>query len=333
VAGGADSAGSGKAGAAGSSGNAEGGATQGEAGEASDVSAGAAGAAGAAGGPDVDAGCDPTEPFGDPALVPGGVNSTEDDMSPRLSKDERTIYFVRRPVPVNGVIAPTNLYAATRPDLDAPFDDAVPLAINTDQNDGDPMLTTDGGTLFFSSDRPDGFGELDLYQSSHAAPSLPFVTASAVPDVNSPGSEVQPFAASDGELWFAYRSAGPDHALHLRRAPRIGVGYGAPIAVTELDSTSEDSWPSLSTDKLTIYYSSTRVDGGAQGKADVWRAQRDNPTAVFDAPSNVNELNSAGTDHMGWLSEDNCRLYLSSNRTGSGGSYGIYVAERAISAR
>jgi hypothetical protein len=331
-AGGIDSAGSGRAGTAGSSGQAQGGSSpQGEAGDANDSSAGAAGAAaaaGAAGGPNVDTDCDPTAPFGDPELLPGDVNSDVDDMSPRLSKDELTIYFVRRPVPVNDVIAPTNLYAATRSDLAAPFKDPAPLAINTDQNDGDPMLTRDDGTLFFSSDRPNGFGELDLYQSSHAAPGLPFVTASAVPDVNSPGSEVQPFASADGELWFAYRKAGPGYALHLRRAPRIGVGYGVPVAVKELDSTAEDSWPLLSLDKRTIYYSSTRTDGGAQGKADIWRAQRDDPAAVFDPPTNVNELNSAGTDYVGWLSEDNCRLYLSSNRTSSAGSYAIYVAKR-----
>jgi hypothetical protein len=150
-----------------------------------------------------------------------------------------------------------------------------------------------------------------------------------VPDVNSAGSEVQPFAASDGELWFAWRKPGIDSALHLRRAPRNGAGYGPPVPVTELDSPSEDNWPLLSTDKLTIYYSSLRTDGGARGKADIWRAQRHNPTAVFDPPSNVNELNSIATDFVGWLSEDNCRLYLSSNRmTPTPRGYEIYVAKR-----
>ena len=83
----------------------------------------------------------------------------------------------------------------------------------------------------------------------------------------------------------------------------------------------------LSSDKLTIYYSSLRSDGGAHGKPDIWRAQRHNATGVFDPPSNVGELNSAATDFVGWLSEDGCRLYLSSNRMTSRG-YEIYVAQR-----
>ena len=327
--GGADSE---RAGSAGKGVTPHGGSTaQGAAGEPSDasgaagVAAGAAGVTGAAGAPDL--GCDPTAPFGEPVPVLGVANSADDDLSPRLSTDELTIYFARRVI--NNLAAPTDLYLATRPNIDAPFIDEAKLAISTaDYSDGDPMLMTDGATLFFSSDRPNGLGEFDLYQSSHGAPSSPFVSASAVPDVNSPGSEVQPFAATDGELWFAWRKPGSGSALHLRRAPRNGAGYGAPVAVTELDSPSEDNWPVLSRDKLTIYYSSLRTDGGAQGKADIWRAQRRKPTAAFDPPSSVNELNSIASDYAGWLSEDNCRLYLSSNRVTASRGYEIYVAKR-----
>ena len=42
----------------------------------------------------------------------------------------------------------------------------------------------------------------------------------------------------------------------------------------------------------------------------------------------MNELNTVATDYVGWLSEDNCRLYLSSNRVTASSSYEIYVAKR-----
>jgi hypothetical protein len=136
-----------------------------------------------------------------------------------------------------------------------------------------------------------------------------------------------PFSASDGELWFAFRVAGSATALHLRRAPKMSIGFGAPVPVAELDGATDDGWPVLSDDKLTIYFSSTRSGTGTQGKADIWAAHRTSATGTFNAPTDVVELNGPATDQAGWLSLDDCRLYLSSNRRSSGG-YDVYVAER-----
>jgi hypothetical protein len=269
--------------------------------------------------------CSPTSKFGEPIPVSGSVNSVDDEFSPRLSVDERTIYFGLRTG--NDPAAPTHLYMANRETPTAPFEARVALAVNSTGSDADPMTSTDGLDLFFSSDRANGSGEIDLYWSSRSNTIGPFISVAPVPAVNSTGSEVQPFFSSDGELWFAWRRMGMDSAFHLRRAPRAGAGFAAPLPVNELDSATDDMWPVLTNDKLTIYFSSSRTDGGALGKADVWMARRSSPTATFDRPTNVAELNSTQTDHMGWISPDNCRLYLSSNRASSRG-YEIFVATR-----
>jgi WD40-like Beta Propeller Repeat len=269
--------------------------------------------------------CSATSSFGGPMLVHGGVNSADDDFAPRLSPDELNIYFARRPA--DNLMAPSHIYVATRPTVASPFDAAIALAINSAASDADPMIADDGLTLFFSSDRPNGSGEFDLYWAHRASTSVPFTTASLVPTVNSPGSELQPFLASDGDLWFAYRKPGMDNALHLRRAPRAGTGFDPPVAVAELDSPTDDTWPLLATDGLTIYFSSLRVSAVMQGKANVWASHRSSRTATFDAPGSVIEVNSPATDLAGWISPDNCRLYLASNRS-TGRGYEIYVAER-----
>lgn len=274
---------------------------------------------------DASTGCDDTAPFGEPILVPGGINSGDDDMGPRLSADERTMYFTRRPLSATPM--PTDLYVATRPTPTASFDAAVPLSLNSPTNDGDAMVSLDGTNLIFSSDRPLGSGEFDLYLATSSGAGIPFVSAQPVGAVNSPGSEVEPFLASDGELWFSYRVAGFSTYLHLRRAPRVGATFGQPTAVPELESTTDEQWPVLSNDKRTIYFASSRPDGGAKGKADVWRARRGDAFSKFDAPENVQELNSAATDYPGWLSPDGCRLYLASNR-GTSAGYDIYFASR-----
>jgi hypothetical protein len=269
--------------------------------------------------------CSPIGKFGEPTPVSGSVNSVDDELSPRLSVDERTIYFGLRTA--NDPAAPTHLYVANRGTPTSPFEAGVALAVNSTGSDADPMIGMDGLNLFFSSDRANGSGEIDLYWSSRSNTIGPFISVAPVPAVNSMGSEVQPFFSSDGEHWFAWRRMGIDSAFHLRRAPRAGAGFAAPLPVNELDSATDDMWPVLTNDRLTIYFSSSRTDGGALGKSDVWMARRSSPTATFDRPTNVAELNSTQTDHMGWISPDNCRLYLSSNRASSRG-YEIFVATR-----
>ncbi len=269
--------------------------------------------------------CSPTAMFGAPMLVMGGVNTIDDEFSPRLSADERTLYFARRLA--GNFTGPMHVYMATRPTATSIFDAGIALLINSTASDADPMIGTDDRTLLFSSDRITGSGEFDLYWADRASAGVAFISASPVPDVNSAGSEVHPFFASDGELWFAYRKAGFDSALHLRRSVRAGVGFGPPVPVAELDSAGDDMWPVLTSDKRTIYFSSSQIDGSAQGKADVWVARRSSATAVFDLPVNVTEVNSAATDDVGWISPDGCRLYLSSNR-GTMRGYEIYMAKR-----
>lgn len=91
----------------------------------------------------------------------------------------------------------------------------------------------------------------------------------------------------------------------------------------ELNTASRDWLPTLSADKLTIYLSSTR--SGGQGSFDIWAAHRTTINDGFSNPVPVAELNSSKTEFVGWLSPDNCRLYLSSDRAGT---YDIYVATR-----
>ena len=269
--------------------------------------------------------CSPASKFGEPIPISGAVNTIQDELSPRLSADERTLYFGLRGA--DDAAASTRLYMANRLTATSPFEAAVSLAVSSTGSDTDPMISLDGLNLFFSSDRAGGSGEIDLYWSSRSNTIGPFISVAPVPAINSIGSEVHPFFSSDGELWFAWRRAGADSAFHLRRAPRAGAGFTAPLPVNELDSTSDDMWPVLTNDKLTIYFSSSRIDGGALGKSDVWMARRSSPTAAFDQPTNVTELNSTQSDSVGWISHDNCRLYLSSNRISSRG-YEIFVATR-----
>ena len=75
-----------------------------------------------------------------------------------LTNDGLLLFYNREPEAGEG-----DLYMAWRTSLDEPFGRAVPLPlVNTDQDERDPWLSSDGKRFFFSSDRRDG-RELDIY--------------------------------------------------------------------------------------------------------------------------------------------------------------------------
>jgi Tol biopolymer transport system component len=100
--------------------------------------------------------------FATPAPVGGiraGAGDGDDDADPALSQDERVIVFSsNRPNGAGG----TDLWFATRSGATGDF--GMPRRIptvNSDKDDGDPMLSADGCELYFASTRKGG--DYDLY--------------------------------------------------------------------------------------------------------------------------------------------------------------------------
>jgi outer membrane protein OmpA-like peptidoglycan-associated protein/tetratricopeptide (TPR) repeat protein len=109
-----------------------------------------------------------------------------------------------------------NKYAITMRDIDAPVEtsrvgiffidlkigaDPIPFKYNQSYNTGHPSFSEDGKRLYFSSDRPGGFGQMDLWYSDweNEEWSLP---VNLGPVINSPANEVFP-RYFQGRLYFA----------------------------------------------------------------------------------------------------------------------------------
>jgi WD40-like Beta Propeller Repeat len=105
----------------------------------------------------------PEDAFGPPIPLagPGIVTSSIED-NPALSADERFLVFsATRP---EG-LGERDIYYARRADRNAPFSEPrlLPL-VNGPYKDWEACIT-EGGELFFSSDRPGGMGSDDIYRS------------------------------------------------------------------------------------------------------------------------------------------------------------------------
>ena len=75
---------------------------------------------------------------------------------------------------------------------------------------------------------------------------------------------------------------------------------------------------------MLFFLSSCEIPGAVIPNAD-----RPTTAAPFGSIAQVPVVDAPGLDHPTWISPDDCRLYLHSDRTGGSGGFDYYVAERA----
>ncbi len=265
--------------------------------------------------------CDPMKPFGTPTLIPN-INSSVRDQGAELIDDLTIIFGSDRP-------PGTGLYMATRATPTSPFGTPAPLtAIDATAGATGPTLTADGLTMYYALTTAQDAG--DIYVTHRDSRADAFVAGTRVAGINSSSPDLDPFISADGSTLY-FDSAQGGTALHLYVAVRQASGsFATPQALTAFNSSAVDGHPVLSPDGLTLYWSSTRTDGGPMGGTDIWRATRTSTAGEFANPAPVAELNSAMNESPSWVSPDNCMVLLQSDRANGVGLQDIYQAVRPL---
>lgn len=142
-----------------------------------------------------------------PALLNGGVNSELHDAFATFSADGKTVYFTRSNQ-LKGKAKKNSKNEITLKILKASFIDGEWTNIeefpfnNDDFSNAHPALSPDGKMLFFSSDRPGGFGSSDLYVSEWDGNKWG-EPVNLGASVNTSGREGYPWVATDNTLFFS----------------------------------------------------------------------------------------------------------------------------------
>ena len=127
---------------------------------------------------------------GEPIGLP--INSGNNDGSPCLSKDGKFLYFAR----CNCLRCEGNcdIFVVERLS-DNTWGKVKNLGvnINTEFWDSHPSLSPSGDTLYFSSNRPDGFGSADIWYSTKEGDGSWTVAKNMGPIINTKNAEVSPF--------------------------------------------------------------------------------------------------------------------------------------------
>ena len=271
--------------------------------------------------PLVDAlGCDVLKPFGTPApiaeLTHGGFNQE----SPRLTHDERTIYYWSGEI--NGT---DDVLTASRASLGDPFGPLAQIGIDTTTNDElDPSVTGDDLTIYYVTDTS---GTREIWSATRGTTTDTFSNGAPVANVNTSAQEVTPFITPDNlSLFFA---AGPFNMWSLAVATRptktdpftIDSSSVAALNVAGFQQRA----PVLTLDRLKLYFASDQPPAKS-GTVDIWVATRNSRSMPFGSPEIVLELGSTFIQHPGWISDDGCRLYL--DRDDGTGKLHMFVATK-----
>ncbi len=208
------------------------------------------------------------------------------------------------------------IYYASRPDLATPWTVQVTTGLDDGRNDIDPTLASDGSVLVFRKNAPD-----DLYVAT-PIDATTFETPMPIASLNTLSTETEPFLQPNGnELIFnSMRTGGGD----LYRSTRTGTMFSAPTLISELSTPADEGDPVLSADGLTLYF--RRNDTSTD--YDIFVATRTATGQPFGVAQLVENVNTVGpAEGPSAVSEDGCRLYLTSDRSGD---YDIYVATRGL---
>lgn len=145
-----------------------------------------------------------------------------------------------------------------------------------------PALSPDGNKLFFASNRPGGFGGMDLYSVERREGRWE-QPVNLGPDINTPGNEVFPFLHESGMLFFTSDYHPGFGGLDIFMIDIGGRKWGRVINLGEpFNSAEDDLGLILSKDGEQGYFTSNRV-GGA-GNDDIYFFEADGGIRGIELP-------------------------------------------------
>lgn len=207
--------------------------------------------------------------------------------------------------------------------------------INSDFNDYAPVITADGGYMYFTSRRPYSDKEKKknresmerIYEAIWDEESKAWLEAEPLPsDVNLDGRNISNVAISnDGQRLLIYQDDKYGNG-DIYEAFLSGATWSSPVSLGEaINSESHESSASISPDGKTIYFVSERK--GGQGGRDIWKASKGTDGKWSQAENLGRTVNTKEDEEGVFIHPDGKTLYFSSKGHNSLGGYDIFKSE------
>jgi outer membrane protein OmpA-like peptidoglycan-associated protein/tetratricopeptide (TPR) repeat protein len=132
-------------------------------------------------------------------------------------------------------------------------------------------LTADGQTLYFASDKPGGYGGVDLYKSLRDQSGNWGPPVNLGPTINTSGDEMFPFIADDGTMYFASNGhVGLGGLDVFSSSPNNNGGWSEPENLGfPINTNNDDFGYIIDKENKNGYFASNRP--GGQGDDDIYK--------------------------------------------------------------
>lgn len=207
--------------------------------------------------------------------------------------------------------------------------------INSPYTDQHPAISKDGLSLYFTSDRPGGFGGLDLWVSQRGGVDIPWGPAMNLgPNINTSGNENAPNLSIDGHrLYFgSIRPGGfgsSDIYVSHRQDKGDDFGWEVPLNLgPNINTPAAENGPSIFEDETTgvttLYFTSDRPGIGG---FDIYASTQKEDDSFYPAVI-VPELSSPYRDTRLAIRRDGLEIFISSERPGGVDLRDLWVSTR-----
>ena len=139
---------------------------------------------------------------------------------------------------------------------------------NDEYSVGHPTVDASGTKMYFSSDMPGGYGEVDLYVSEYNGSSWG-QPMNLGPEINTEGDEMFPFIHDDGTLYFASDGHPGYGGLDVYAAQGEGTGWTSVENLGRPLNSSRDDFNLIFNDDNSKGFVSSNREGGA-GSDDIY---------------------------------------------------------------
>ncbi len=187
--------------------------------------------------------------------------------------------------------------------------------LSTSVHESTPFVTPDGQTMYFSSMRPGGLGEYDLYRATLSG--LYWINITNVTSLNTTVNECCPWIVGN-YLYFSTSRWSQEY--QLARATFSGGVWGNIVPLPGFVQSGTNASASFTSDGLTMYFSSNRQP--LIGLFDIYKANYIGGNWVI---SNLGQpVNSIGYEWGPSISPDGTKLHFC--RMSKLGTWFLYVS-------
>jgi Tol biopolymer transport system component len=248
-------------------------------------------------------------PFSAPTLATGLVSVLTNVHGPSMPADEQEIFLSVDLGSVSGTGA--DIYTSTRASSASPWNPAVIVnELSSAGNDVDPDVSTDGLTLYLSSDRA-GAGNR-LYVSHRIAKGQPWGAPQEMLGLGATTSDIGPSVEPDG-LFMAFARGTADIGLYSATRTDPNGAWVTVVEMSSINSGLQDENPAIFDQSLSLVWSSRRTNNGQT--SDLFQISRSATSVPFaGSPIPLAPLNTPSWEGDPWVSQDGHHIMFVSDR-------------------